>query len=82
MQGSSTVWLQFLHAVSQSVVAHTDTLQLRADSSDSGDDDVVDLTNEGPVTLPASSASTSSASATSAAPDDCCRSVSSNHDRV
>ena len=65
--------LQFLHVVSHSVGAHTDALQPRADSSDSDDDaDVVDLTNEGPVTLPASSASTSSASAASAAPDDSC----------
>ena len=63
--------LQFLHVVSHSVGAHTDALQPRADSSDSDDDaDVVDLTNEGPVTLPASSASTPSASAASPPPHD------------
>ena len=43
---------QFLHAVSHSVGAHTDALQPRADSSDYDDAGVVDLTNEGPVTLP------------------------------
>ena len=63
--------LQFLHAVSHSVGAHTDSLQPRADSNDS-DDDVVDLTNAGPATLPASSTPTSSAAAAAAAPDDCC----------
>jgi len=66
--------LQFLHAVSHSIGAHTDALQPHADSSDSDDDaDVVDLTNAGPATPPASSAPTSSAAAAAAAaPDDCC----------
>jgi len=66
-----TVWLQYSCRESLRWYAHKRAIQPRADSSDSDDDaDVVDLTNEGPVTLPASSASTPSASAASPPPHD------------
>jgi len=58
--------LQFLHAVSHSVGAHTESLQTRDDNSNSSEDEA----SQAPV--PAVTTSTASESSAASTSDDCC----------